>query len=247
MPNKPSYRPLYQQAKQTLLGRIAAGDWPPGTFLPSETALAKEYGVSQGTIRKALNELTSEGRVQRFQGKGTAIPTFDSDLHFYRFFLWTNLEGKPNFPSSQVMLVRKEKANREVSKHLQLEPGKDVLRIERIRVLDGQAAINERIYLPCALYPNIEKHVTGTFPNTLYDFFQKRFGITIARAMEFVTAEAASATDAKRLDVPEGTPLLAIRRLALDLHDKPVELRFSRCVTARHGYVNELKLHSFRG
>ncbi|MBI4803749.1 MAG: GntR family transcriptional regulator [Desulfovibrio sp.] len=247
MPNRPSFRPLYQQAKETLLSRIAAGDWPPGTFLPSETALAKEYGVSQGTIRKALNELTSEGRVQRFQGKGTAIPTFDSDLHFYRFFLWTNLDGKPNFPSSQVVLVRKEKVKQKVATHLQLKTGDDVVRIERVRVLDGQAAINERIYLPSALYPDIEKRGMGTLPNTLYDYFQKRYGVTIARAMEFLTAVTANATDAKRLGVPEKAPLLAVRRLALDLHGRPVELRFSRCVTTRHGYVNELKLHSSRG
>ncbi|MHC1710834.1 MAG: GntR family transcriptional regulator [Solidesulfovibrio sp.] len=238
---KPLFRPLYLQAKEALLERIAAGDWPPGTFLPSETALAKEYGVSQGTISKALGELTREGRVQRFQGKGTAIPTFDSDLHFYRFFQWTNMEGKPNLPSSQVLSVRKEKAGRDVAKHLQLQPGEDVLKIERVRVLDGQAAINERIYLPCSLFADIGKFGLGTLPNTLYDFFQKRFGITIARAIEVLNAVAANATDAKRLDVPEGSPLLAIRRLALDLQGKPVELRFSRCVTARQVYVNELQ------
>lgn len=241
MIQKPAFNPLYQQVKARLLGRIAAGEWPPGTFLPCETVLAREYGVSHGTLRKALNELTSEGRVQRFQGKGTAVPTFDSDVHFYRYFLMKKPDGTPDYPSSQVVVARKARAGNETARLLKLSPGAGVFQIERVRVLGGRAAINERIYLPLARFPGIEGCATASLPNTLYDFYQKRFGVTIGRAVEYVTAEAATATDAKRLELAEGAPLLAIRRVALDLREAPVELRYSRCATSRHGYTVELR------
>ena len=76
---KLTFAPLYEQVKKAILDRIIAGEWGPGSFLPSEIALAKEYGVSQGTLRKALNALTREKRLVRYQGKGTAVAVLDED------------------------------------------------------------------------------------------------------------------------------------------------------------------------
>lgn len=77
--SKLTFAPLYEQVKKAILNRIIAGEWGPGSFLPSEIALAKEYGVSQGTLRKALNALTREKRLVRYQGKGTAVAVLDED------------------------------------------------------------------------------------------------------------------------------------------------------------------------
>lgn len=241
MTGKPSYQPLYQQVKETLLKRIGAGDWPPGTFLPSEHALAREYGVSQGTLRKALNELTAEGRVVRYQGKGTAVPTFDADQHLYRFFQIVNREGAHELPVSQLLSCRLEKASIQVARALGIENGGGVLRLERVRVLAGRAVINEKIHLPCARFPGIEAYGVHTLPNTLYDFFQKTFQVTVVSIIEDLSAAAADAVDAKRLGVDVGAPLLAIRRVASDLEDRPVELRLSRCSTAAHTYHIQLR------
>lgn len=241
MPDKPAFRPLYRQVKERLLRRLAAGEWPPGTFLPSETALAREYEVSQGTLRKALNELTREGVVERFQGRGTAVPTFDSDQYLYRFFRLTRLGGGRDLPMSQLLGMRREKASRLVAGHLGIEPGAPTLRLERIRVLAGRPCINQRIWLPCVCFPGIENIPASAIPNTLYDFYQKRFGVTIARATEWLRAVVADATDAKRLRVPVGHPLLALRRVALDLQDRPVELRLSHCRTDEHEYQSDLR------
>jgi GntR family transcriptional regulator len=238
---KPSYQPLYQQVKERLLKRIGAGDWPPGTFLPSEYALAKEYEVSQGTLRKALNELTSEGRVVRYQGKGTAVPTYDADQHMYRFFQIVNKEGQHEFPVSQILSCHLEKSKRKVADALQIDVGGNVLRLDRVRVLSERTVINERIFLPCARFPGIEAYGVNTLPNTLYDFFQKRFQITIVSIVEDLSAVTADATDAKRLGVAVGAPLLAIRRVASDLEDRPVELRLSRCNTTGHTYHIQLR------
>ena len=236
MQDKPAFHPLYQQVRNTLLKRIAAGEWPPGTFLPSESALAKEYGVSQGTLRKALNELTAEGRVVRYQGKGTAVPSFDTGQHLFRFFQLVNTEGTHEYPMAQVLSASKESAPRDVSTALILEMNAKVFRIDRVRILAGKAVINERIFLPCSRFPKIEEYALSDLPNTLYDFFQKRFQITIVEILEDLSAVAADSLDAKHLHVPIGHPLLATRRVALDLRGEPVELRLSRCLTTNHIY-----------
>jgi GntR family transcriptional regulator len=236
MLNKPSYNPLYKQVKAALLTRIALGDWPPGTFLPSESALAKDYGVSQGTLRKALNELTAENRVVRFQGKGTAVPTFDSDQHLYRFFQISRADGKLEFPVSQNLSTRTERPAKSVAAALGLAEGEMAFHLERVRVIGGVVVINERIYLPCSRFPGIEHYAPQSLPNTLYDFYQSKFQITIVQANEDLSAVTAEATDVKRLGVPLGHPLLAIRRLALDISGTLVELRLSRCNTAQHHY-----------
>ena len=63
----PTLHPLYQQVRRMLVDRLASGDWSPGELLPSETALAQLYGVSQGTIRKALDTMAAERLVVRHQ------------------------------------------------------------------------------------------------------------------------------------------------------------------------------------
>lgn len=88
MDKKISYVPLYEQVKKDILRRIIAGDWSPGSFLPNEFALAEQYGVSQGTLRKALNELTAEKYLVRYQGKGTAVAVVEDDTALFPFFFF---------------------------------------------------------------------------------------------------------------------------------------------------------------
>lgn len=104
--SKLTFAPLYEQVKKAILNRIIAGEWGPGSFLPSEIALAKEYGVSQGTLRKALNALTREKRLVRYQGKGTAVAVLDEDSSLFPFFLLSDRNGKRVYPLSQIYGVR---------------------------------------------------------------------------------------------------------------------------------------------
>lgn len=240
MPVKPAFHPLYQQVKESLLHRIATGEWAPGTFLPSEPALAAEYGVSHGTLRKALNELTSERRVVRYQGKGTAVATFDADEALFRFFRIVGHGERRTLPVSKVYGAALASADPNEAEALGIPVGAPVFRIERVRSLDGVPLLNENITVNCARMPGIESIPHNALPNTLYDFFQKRFSVTIATADERITAVAAGKADAQRLGVSVGHPLLAIRRVALDIGDNPVELRRTRCVTGNVHYHAKL-------
>lgn len=238
-PHQPLFRPLYQQIRESVVKRIASGEWPPGTFLPSEMALAQEYGVSQGTLRKALDELATDGLLVRRQGKGTAVATHDSDRSLFRFFHLVNTAGERVLPTSRVLRRSVDRASAEETHQLQLAAHTRVLRIHRVRELDGMPVMLETVSLDGTRFSALREN-PPTLPNTLYDLYQRRFGISVARAMEQLYAVAAGAEESASLGLPPGTPLLEIRRLAIDLEGKPVEWRVSRCSTACHHYVNEL-------
>ena len=141
----PSYRPLYQQIKEALLARIVSGDWPPGTFIPSESALSKEYGVSVGTLRKALDVLANELVVIRHQGKGTVVATHDSDRSLFQFFHLVGNDGKHSLPASRVLVRERRRARVEEAKILMLKPREQIVYIQRVRDLDDKPALLESV------------------------------------------------------------------------------------------------------
>ena len=85
MNETPGYRPLYRQVYDILVRKIAEGAWKPGEMLPSEQALARELGVSHGTVRKVLDALTAENLLLRRQGKGTFVAEHNQDRALFRF------------------------------------------------------------------------------------------------------------------------------------------------------------------
>ena len=238
---KPQFRPLYRQVKESLLRRIASGEWTPGTFLPSESALADEYGVSHGTLRTALNELTKEHRVVRYQGKGTAVTTFDADETMFRFFRMQDATGQRTLPTSKAYFAEAGEARQDESQAFGIPVGAPVFRIERVRHLNYMPVMNEDISLNCGLMPDIEKLASlHSLPNTLYNLFQTKYNITIATAREFITAVAANESDVRRLDVKFNEPLLAIKRITYDINENVIELRYTRCTTEVFCYYTEL-------
>ena len=234
----PRAQPLYAQVKTLMMQRLIAGQWRPGEMLPSEFQLADEFGVSQGTVRKALDELTAENVVVRRQGRGTFVAEHDDHRALFHFFHLVGPDGERRLPESRLISVRKGLAGRLEAGRLDIGRGVPVIRIRRVRSLDGCPAIAETIAVPQKLFPDLAD--IREVPNTLYDFYEQRYGITIARAVERLAAVAADERDAKLLEVTRGAPLLEIDRTALALDGAPVEWRVSRCVTSNHHYRVEL-------
>src|ERR671913_288944 len=105
------FRPLYRQAKDVLTRRIAEGAWQPGQILPSEFEIAADLGVSQGTVRKALDEMTAENLLVRRQGKGTFVARHDEERILFQFFRLIPDEGERRFPESRVMAIKSAEAD----------------------------------------------------------------------------------------------------------------------------------------
>lgn len=233
-----SYRPLYAQVKDSLIRRLIDGAWQPGQLIPSELELAREIGVSQGTIRKALDAMTAENLLVRRQGRGTFVAQPEESRILFQFFRLVPDSGERSFPTSGVVDRSTAETNADERAALDLTADAQVFRFRRIRAIEGRPVIAETVSLSTARFQGFE--TLADIPNNVYRLYSERWGITIGRASEKLKAVSADADDAHRLGCEEGAPLLQIARIAYDLANRPVELRVSRCRTDRLHYSSEL-------
>ncbi len=232
--------PLYRQVREILVDRVRSGRWRPGDLIPGEHALAAELSVSQGTVRKAIGDLVADNLLVRQQGKGTFVAAHDDRRALFHLFHICGDDGGKSLPESRTLGCRERAARPEERQRLGLGPGARVAVIERIRMLQGEAVIEERIALPASRFPGLGDLRPREVPNTLYEMFERRYGITISRASERIKAGEADPRTAERLQLQPGNPVLVIERLAYDLDGKAVEYRCSRIDCGRHHYANEL-------
>jgi GntR family transcriptional regulator len=231
----PQYRPLYRQVYDVLVKRFAAGDWGPAQVLPSEHALAAELGVSQGTVRKALDALAMEKLIQRRQGKGTYVAEHTQESSLFRFFRLAYPDGERAVPTSSEATVKRRESRAAEAGKLGLRDGAHVVEVNRARLVDGEPVVLERIVVPAALFPGLEK--LAPLPNTLYQLYQREYGQNIVTTEEQLRADLARKEDSRRLKLAPGSPLLHIERLGIALDGTRVEWRVSRCDTSKLVYA----------
>ena len=235
-----SAAPLYMQIVELLIAKISSGEWSPGDLIPSEIKLAKELGVSQGTVRTAITELVENNLLIRKQGKGTYVSNHNDDRALFHFFHISDNNGNKSLPDSQVLNCKVKKASRSEASKLQLSSDAKVIKISRVRKILATPTIAETIILPADPFIELVSGDSCNLPNMLYEMYEKQFEITIHRAEEKLRAVSANKHDAKILNLEIGTPLLEIERIALTLDRSPVEIRISRCNTKNHHYQNDL-------
>ncbi|MEW6764031.1 MAG: GntR family transcriptional regulator [Pseudomonadota bacterium] len=236
----PSFRPLYQQIKALITQSLQSGEWKPGELMPSEVELAGRFKVSQGTVRKAIDELAAENLVVRRQGKGTFVATHFEERAHFRFLRLMPDEGIPHHPDNRFIAVLRIRATAEVARLLELNSGDTVVYIKRVQSFDGVPTILEELWLPGQLFKGLTAERLVEYKGPMYGLFESEFGTRMIRATEKIRAVSADAAAAEHLKVAEGTPLLCADRVSFSYGDKPVELRRGIYSTARHHYQNEL-------
>jgi GntR family transcriptional regulator len=232
--------PLYAQIKELIVAKISEGQWSPGEIIPSEIQLAHELGVSQGTVRKAITELVENNVLIRRQGRGTFVANHNSQRALFHFFHIADDTGHKVLPDSITLSCRRKRASRLESSKLGLAADSSVISIERIRQFGGRPTMLETVTLPSVLFGELAKVGACDLPNMLYELYEMKFGVTVHSAEEQLRAVAASEHDASLLNLPTGTPLLEIERVALTLDKTPIELRISHCITDKHHYQNTI-------
>lgn len=233
------FHPLYRQVKERLVRRIAAGRWQTGQLIPSEFQIADELGVSQGTVRKALDEMTADRLLVRRQGRGTFVAAHDETRILFQFFKLTRDDGSREFPDSEVLSVSRQRIAPDEREKLDLGKSDITVNIRRVRSLGGEKTVSERIVVPSARFPGLEK--IEPLPNNLYGLYAERYGVTIARATETLKAVACPREDATLLGIRSGAPVLLIDRIGVDLSGRSVEWRVSLCRTDQFHYLSDLK------
>jgi GntR family transcriptional regulator len=229
---------LYKQIKSLIRQQVIDGIWKPGDKLPSEHQLGKNFGVSQGTIRKALQEMAAENIFTRQQGKGTFVSKHTTDSSLFQFFRIVRDGGKNESISSKVLFIRIAVANRTETERLLLNTDDKVLRIKRIRLLEDIPAIIEDISLPVNIFQKFVK--ADELPNSLYPFYESQFGVKIIKIAETIHAIIAKKEMEDLLNLPGGSPALMIDRTAIALDGRHVEWRMSYVDTRTHHYFSQL-------
>ena len=230
--------PLYARVRDAILGRIVSGELRAGAMLPSEFDLGAEFGVSQGTARKALSELEQRGVLQRRQGRGTFVAVTTPERALFHFFRLREMDGSSAVPALINETVRKRRSTA-AERAAYGQDVASVYQIDRVRSLSGTPGVAETMSVPAALFPGFAER--SPLPNTLYAFYQSAYGIAVVCAREALTAIAASPEDAEALGIAAGTPLLEVRRRAIDIAGRTVELRQSRYLTDGRYYDVELR------
>jgi GntR family transcriptional regulator len=238
--NSPTFSPLYQQIKALITASLQSGEWKPGELIPSEFELAGRFKVSQGTVRKAIDELSAENLVVRRQGKGTFVATHHEARAQFRFLRLMPDSGEPHPADNRILDVKRQRAPAEVSRLLDIKPADAVICIRRVQSFDGAPTILEEIWLPGATFKGLTAERLAEYKGPMYGLFETEFGTRMIRASEKIRAVLGDQAAADVLQVPVHTPLLSVERVSYTYGDRPVEVRRGLYITARHHYQNEL-------
>ena len=236
----PTFSPLYRQIKSLIVQALESGEWRPGQAIPSEQDLALRFGVSQGTVRKAIDELAADNLLLRRQGKGTFVASHHDPRAHVRFLRLVSADGSAALPQSIPLECWRAKAGQEASRNLAVEPGSPIIIVRRLLKLDAKPAVVDEIYLPGELFGTLTLELLQDWQGSLYSLFESRFCVRMVRAREKLRAVAADRNAAELLKVAEGSPLLSVERIAYSYGERPVEWRRGLYATADHVYLNEL-------
>ncbi|RKF40814.1 GntR family transcriptional regulator [Paraburkholderia fungorum] len=228
----------YKEVKSALLAALAAHEWKGGEAIPAEKRLAERFGVSIGTLRKAIDELCAENILIRHQGLGTFVAMHQRDRHFFRFFRIVRNDGDKTYPTVSLVNFRKAKATQQVAARLRISEGAPVFQFTNQLALHGVVVIVENIVVPQARFPDLTEAALRNRPNTLYNFYQDAFGINVVSTDERVRVGQASELESGLLELASGAPVLEVERIAYSYNEQPVEYRLTHVNTQEYDYVS---------
>ena len=236
--DRPSRRPLYLQVRDLLSERIAQGTWKAGSHIPNEMDLAREVGVSSGTVRKALEVMETQRLITRRQGRGTFVNDPSSDGVADRF---SNIRGAGG------QRVRGRVSSREITEgiatsverdRLRLPGDATVFRIHRVREHAGRAFLVENITVPAAIFTRLsdERAIVDDIVG-----LAQHYGILLGRGEERISTVVPSPAIAQALGVAPDIPVTMLDRVLFMLEtDHPVEWRIAYSNLVDTYYISEI-------
>lgn len=234
------FRPLYQQIKMLITESLMSGEWRPGEAIPSEIELAARFKVSQGTVRKAVDELAGENLLIRQQGRGTFVASYADERRKFHFWRFVPDDGGKLDPVGELLDCRQGIADRETARLLEMKTGASLLIVTRIMRLEGNPVMLDEFRLPARLFKGLSTARINQYRCKMYSLFESEYNIRILQVTEQIKAVTANSEQAHWLEIPENSPLLEIERIAYTFNDKPVEWRRSLCNTKQHSYMNKI-------
>jgi GntR family transcriptional regulator len=221
--NLTSHIPYYIQLMELLKDQILNKKWQPGEQIPGEQDLCDTYGISRTVVRQALRELELEGLINRRKGKGTFVtePKISEGLIQNLTGFYQDMVARGLKPVTQVLHQNVVKANEKVAHFLEIEPGTDVVDIQRLRFIHDEPIQLVTTFVPYKVYPPL---ATVDLSNrSLYEFLEKEGGIFLSRGRRYIEAVLANETEAMLLGIERGAPLLMLDSVSYVESGQPIE------------------------
>ena len=211
LPSSDLDKPLYLQIREYLAEKIFSGELAPDTRLSSERELSRELEISRMTVRRAITELVNEGLLTRRHGSGTYVARPRVSYEARELVSYTQaLRSRGIAVGSQLLEFSQVPASRRLAEQLQVEVGRPLYHVARLRLANRIPSILERSFLPCERTPHLEEYDLER--TSIHDVLTSGYGVRVQRVAQIIEAVTASDTIAEQLRVEEGFPLLMITR-----------------------------------
>lgn len=232
--------PLYKEVKQRIAENLSNGKWRHGQAIPSEPLLAKHFKASIGTVRKAIDELVAENILVRQQGRGTFVTSHTRDYMLNVFFQIVSSNGQKEFPQPEMLSFKRGRADRITANLLGIGYGAPIFMVQNLLKLKGEPVIIDNLRLPTSLFPEMTENLFVNRDITTYGLYQMRYGITVVRTVEAISAITANAKVRALLKLRYPTAVLRIMRTAYTYKNVAVDTRERIVKTNHHHYLSVL-------
>jgi GntR family transcriptional regulator len=232
--------PLYYQLYEILHEKILLKAWKPGDRLPTEVELVDLYGVSRITVRKVLDMLVKEGLIYRQAGRGTFVAHATLEQGLSHIISFTEDMQRRGFTvSTKVLFSGLVPATEAIAERLNIAPGDELARLERLRLADGEPMCIENSHLVHKYCRGILDHDYSV--HSLRQVKIEKFGIRWIRARQTIRAIGAAPETAKLLGIKKNSPLLRFERVTFGQENIPVEFLQASYRADRYTLYNELQ------
>lgn len=221
--DRESALPLWQQLAMVLRAAIEQGDLAPDQALPSEAELIDRYGVSRTVVREALAELVRSGHIYKIRAKGSFVSPKRPALRFIGSTLGSSedLRATGKTVTTRVLATSEGPAGADEAAALRIEEGAPVIRLRRLRSVDGTPWLLVDTVLPKALFPGVAK--ANLENRSLYEHLRRHYGVTPTGADRWLEAVIPSGDQAELLGLGRGEPALGIESITWGPDGTPFE------------------------
>lgn len=199
-------RTLRDQVYDLLVQRIGDGTWQAGADIASEQVLAAEFGVSVGTMRRALSKLESNGLLVRRRGRGTRIADAKSSSMEARAFKFVEGDKECRFENPKYEAIELSEATQAEAGQLGVARGTPVVRLNRVYNYNGKLAVLDKHIYCGSHFPGLEKF--GPEDGLLGDYIFRKYGAVVSRKQERLSVQAATPEVARLLGIGSGDAVL---------------------------------------
>jgi GntR family transcriptional regulator len=231
--HKADGRPIHYRLQEEIRRGIESGQWSPGSTIPPERKLAREFGVSLGTVRTSILNLVAEGLLYRIQGKGTMVAGSKMIRESIRYYHFVRDFGRDEpIPKLKFLDLTVVDGMAEINRRLKVRHAEKLYRLRRLVLVSERPIVYSCSYLPCRLFPGLDEFPRSRLERVpLYLALEDHFGLPTLSNSDLISVASAGAETAALLEIPGNSPILSVEMLAFTYRKRPYEYRISHCLT----------------